>query len=117
MLFTSSSQACRKETRCERITQSITAPAGITPEAVPQIGLRRDDAARGVIPLVPGTAAGQILALTHETMPLALDQPRKTHLALQALQLSVRDARHRLLPPKPVKPPGGIFNCQAEYSY
>jgi hypothetical protein len=72
------------------------AAAGIAAEAVPEIGLRGDDAGRGVIPRVPGTAAGKILALGNEGKALALDEARKTHLALQALQFRIRDARHRV---------------------
>src|SRR6185437_224069 len=77
-------------------------PARIAPEAVPEIALRGHDAARGLIPLVPGTAAGQVLALTHEPMPLTLDEPHERDLALQALELAIRDARHaRSVSPRP----------------
>src|SRR5690348_13642960 len=68
--------------------------AGSAPEAVPEISLRRHDAARGLIPLVPGTAAGQVLALGGEPVPLRLDQAHEGDLALQALELSVRDSCH-----------------------
>src|SRR6185437_11876147 len=69
-------------------------PAGIAPKAVPEIALRRHDAARGLIPLVPGTAARQVFALTQEPYSLALDEAHEGDLALQALELGIRDARH-----------------------
>src|SRR6185437_8354270 len=69
-------------------------PAGIAPEAVPEIGLRRHDAARGLIPLVPGTSTSQVLALTHEPVSLALDETHEGDLALQALELGIRDPPH-----------------------
>src|ERR1700721_1257230 len=74
------------------------AAAGIATKAMPEIGFRGDDAARRVVPLMPRTAAGQVLALGDEVYALALDQPLKTHLALQALQCLVRDACHTLPP-------------------
>ena len=52
--------------------------AGIAPEAVPEIGLRRHDAARGLIPLVPGTAAGQVLALRDEFPWPSIRRARET---------------------------------------
>src|SRR5271155_3615982 len=69
--------------------------AGIAAKTVPQIRFRGDDAARGIVPLMPRAAAGQGLALYDELYPLRLDQPREAHLALQALQRLVRDACHR----------------------
>ena len=52
------------------------AAAGIAAKAMPEIGFRRDDAARGIVPLVPRTAAGQVFALRDEFHALRLDQPR-----------------------------------------
>src|SRR5690606_9146021 len=49
----------------------------------------------GIVAVVPRAAAGQILALRDESVALALDQPRERDLALQPLELLVRDARHR----------------------
>src|SRR5579872_2281877 len=78
-------------------------PAGIAPEAVPEVALRRHDAARGLIALVPGTAAGQVLTLRDQPMSLALDEAHERDLAFQTLELGVRDARHATpVSPRPV---------------
>src|SRR6185437_13322160 len=46
-------------------------------------------------------AAGQVLALGGEPVPLRLDQAHEGDLALQALELSVRDSCHMPLPTLP----------------
>src|ERR1700736_3310733 len=74
------------------------AAAGVAAKAVPQIRLRRDDAARGIVALMPRTATGQVLALRDECQALRLDEARQTHLALQPLQRLVRDTCHAVPP-------------------
>src|SRR5262249_36331911 len=44
---------------------------------------------------VPRAATRKILPLRSERVPLALDQPHERHLALQPLELLIRDACHR----------------------
>src|SRR5579872_31890 len=69
-------------------------PPSIAPEAVPEIALRAHDATRGLIALVPGAAAGQVLTLSDQLMSLALDETHEGDLPLQALELGIRDTRH-----------------------
>src|ERR1700683_947066 len=75
------------------------AAAGIAAKAVPQVRLRRDDAARGIVSVMPRTTTGQVLALHDELVALRLDEARQTYLALQPLQRLVRDTCHAV-PPK-----------------
>src|SRR6185312_12181307 len=75
--------------------------ASIAPEAVPEIALRRHDAACSLIALVPWAAACQVLALTDEPVSLPLDETHERDLVLQALELTFRDARHASLSPPP----------------
>src|SRR5882672_4014070 len=84
------------------------AAARITAKAVPQVRGRGDDAARGVVSLMPRAAASQVLALRDEFQTLRLDEACEAHLALQALQRLVRDTCHAVPPitgvvQKPVK--------------
>src|SRR5579883_2486875 len=77
------------------VDHRATRPA---PEAVPEIRRGRHDAARGLIPFVPRTAAGEVLALGGEPMTLRLDETHEGDLPLQTLELGIRDSRHMLSP-------------------
>ena len=62
------------------------------------VGRARTLSRGGLIPLVPGAAAGEVLTLEHQPVPVVLDEPHERDLTLQALELGIRDARHGYAP-------------------
>jgi hypothetical protein len=69
--------------------------AALAAEAVPHVLARRHDAAGRLVALVQRTAQRQVLALSHQYMARALDQPHQAHRFLEPLDLCIGEAGHR----------------------